>query len=353
MARLKVGIVGVAGYTGAELVRLIATHPELALTWVSGQSTAGKRLGEVLPSVRGVPSLEALEVAPFVEGEVAALAKNLDVVFTALPHAESARVGALFFRAGVQVVDLSADYRFEDLATYESWYGPHPEKDLLGEARYGLVEWHRDELPGARLIAAPGCYVTAAVLPLAPLLAKGLIEKHPIIIDAKSGVSGAGRKPLPSTHLPEAAEGMRPYKVAGGHRHTAEIEQELSRAAGQAVTVLFTPHLAPMSRGILSVAYATPKAGVTAEQCRAAASEHYQQGLVSVLPKGQLPDTLWVRGTARAHVAYEHDTRTNTILAIGALDNLAKGASAQALQALNVARGWPEALGLPLVAQFP
>lgn len=353
MARLNVGIVGVAGYTGAELVRIIALHPELKLTWVSGQSTVGKRLGEVLPSVRGVAELEGLEVQALVDEQVATLAKTLDVVFTALPHAESARVGAMFYRAGVQVVDLSADYRLKDLATYESWYGPHPEAALLPEARYGMVELHRDELLGARLIAAPGCYVTAAVLPIAPLLAKGLIETQPIIIDAKSGVSGAGRKPLPSTHLPEVAEGLRPYKVAGTHRHTVEIEQELSRAAKQDITVLFTPQLAPMSRGILSIAYLKPKAGITADECRAAASEQYGQGLVSVLPKGQLPDTLWVRGTARAQIAYEFDRRTGTILAMSALDNLAKGASAQAIQALNVARGWPEALGLPLVAQFP
>jgi N-acetyl-gamma-glutamyl-phosphate reductase len=353
MARLKVGIVGVAGYTGAELVRIISAHPELELVWVSGQSTVGKRLGEVLPSVRGVAALEGLLVEGFSDEKVGELKNTLDVVFTALPHAESARVGALFYRAGVQVVDLSADYRFKDVATYTEWYGPHPEAALCAEARYGLVEWHRAELEGARLIAVPGCYPTSAILPLAPLLAKGLIEPDGLIIDSKSGVSGAGRKPLPSTHLPETAEGVRPYKVAGTHRHTAEIEQELSRVAGRALKVLFTPQLMPMTRGILSCAYARPKAGTTADVCRAAAREFYGKGLVGVLDADQLPDTLWVRGTARAHVAYAHDTRTNMIIAFGTLDNLAKGASAQAIQALNVARGWPEELGLPIVAQFP
>lgn len=352
MSELNVGIVGVAGYTGAELVRLVSQHPKLRLTWVSGQSTAGKTLAEVLPSTRGLPSIGGLVVEPFDAARVGEIAAGLDVVFTALPHAESARVGAAFYRAGVQVVDLSADYRL-DAATYETWYGPHPERELIPEARYGLVEWHRSELTSARLIAAPGCYVTSAVLALGPLLQKSLIEPDGIVIDSKSGVSGAGRKPLPSTHLPEAAEGLRPYKVAGSHRHTPEIEQELSRIAGRPIQVLFTPQLAPMSRGILTCAYARARPGSTAEMCRDAARLQYGDGLVAVLDADQLPDTLWVRGSARAMLAYALDERTHTVLAFSVLDNLAKGASSQAIQALNVARGWPEALGLPLLAQFP
>jgi N-acetyl-gamma-glutamyl-phosphate reductase len=203
------------------------------------------------------------------------------------------------------------------------------------------------------LIAAPGCYPTSCILPLAPLLRAGLIAKDGIIIDSKSGVSGAGRSPGPAYHLPEAAEGMRPYKVAGAHRHTVEIEQELSLAAGGALNVVFTPQLAPMTRGILSIAYARLLPGKTEDDCRAAARELYREGLVSVLDQGVLPDTLWVRGSARAHVAYAVDTRVSTVLAMGTIDNLAKGASAQAIQALNVAMGWPDALGLPEVAMFP
>ncbi len=353
MTQLKVGIVGVAGYTGAELVRLVSAHPKLSLQWVSGASTAGKTLGEVLPSVRGVTGLAELVIEEFRPEDVETLKQRLDVVFTALPHAESARVGALFFRAGVQVVDLSADYRFEDIATYESWYGEHPEKGLLSQARYGLVEWHRDELQHARLIAAPGCYVTASVLALGPLLDQKLIETSPIIVDAKSGVSGAGRKAKPSTHLPETAEGIRPYSVAGAHRHTPEIEQELSRIAGQAIKIVFTPQLAPFSRGILACCYATGRPGVSAQACRDAARAAYGQGLVAVLDDGQLPDTLWVRGSARAMVSYAYDARTNLVLAFSVLDNLSKGASAQAIQALNASRGWPDETGLPLLAQFP
>jgi N-acetyl-gamma-glutamyl-phosphate reductase len=270
-----------------------------------------------------------------------------------LPHAASARAGKALYEAGVRVVDLSADFRLKSRETYEKTYGPHPAPELFEHAVYGLPELHRRALAGAKLIAAPGCYPTSCILPLAPLLRERLVETRGIIIDSKSGVSGAGRTPGAAFHLPEAAEGIRPYKVAGAHRHTPEIEQELSLAAGEPVQVVFTPHLTPMTRGILSVAYARLLPGKTADDCRNAARALYQEGLVSVLDDGVLPDTLWVRGSARAHIAYALDVRTSTIIAMGAIDNLAKGASAQALQALNVAMGWQDATGLPEVAQFP
>ncbi|HYQ14481.1 MAG TPA: Asd/ArgC dimerization domain-containing protein, partial [Polyangiaceae bacterium] len=203
------------------------------------------------------------------------------------------------------------------------------------------------------LIAAPGCHVTTSLLPLAPLLKSKLIETSPIIIDSKTGVSGGGRSPAPAFHFPEASEGIRPYKVGSTHRHVPEIEQELSLAAGQPITVCFTPVLVPMSRGILVTAYVRPKPGVTADTCRAAASELYREGLVTVLPAGTLPDTLWVRGSARAHVAYVLDEHAGLLLAMCAIDNLARGASAQALQAFNVSQGWPDALGLPELPLFP
>lgn len=353
MQSLKAGIVGATGYTGAELVRLIASHPGLELTWVAGRSSAGKPLARVLPSVRGLQGLGELIIEPFECAQASEVAKRVDVVFTALPHAESARVGAALYRAGVQVVDLSADFRLRDAAIYEQWYGPHPEPELLEQARYGLVEWHRDELHGARLIAAPGCYPTSAILALGPLLKQQLIELDGLIIDSKSGVSGAGRSSSASTHFPECSEGLRPYKVAGSHRHTGEIEQELSLIAGADVRVLFTPQLVPMTRGILTVAYAQAKRGVTLNQCHEAARAQYDTEMVTVLDPGELPDTLWVRGSARALVSYAFDRRTQRVLAFCVEDNLAKGASAQAIQALNVARGWSESLGLPLVAQFP
>lgn len=354
MARLRAGIVGAGGYTGAELIRLIDAHPHLELVYVAARENAGRTLAEVLPHTEGVTGVGTLRLEALEAEDVPSLAPRIDVVFTALPHAASARIGGALFDAGVQVVDLSADFRLRDRATYEAWYGLHPRPDCLARAVYGSPELHRAELAGARLIAGPGCYPTSAILPLAPLFHAGLIDpSQPLIVDGKSGVSGAGRKPGAAYHLPEAAEGMRPYKVAGAHRHTPEIEQELSIAAGKDVRVTFTPQLAPMIRGILTTTYARGVPGVTAERCRDAARELYGQGLVSVLPDGRLPDTLWVRGSARAQVAYAVDDRTGWVLAMGAIDNLARGASAQAVQALNVARGWPDEIGLPRLAQFP
>ena len=277
----------------------------------------------------------------------------MDVAFAALPHGTSVRAVQALFAAGVRVIDLSADFRLRDRATYEKWYAAHEAPELLARAVYGLPELHREELLDARLIAAPGCYPTSAILPLAPLIAADLVERTGIVIDAKSGVSGAGRSPSAAYHYPEAAEGLRPYKVAGTHRHTAEIEQELAIIAGSELKVTFTPQLAPMSRGILSCSYARAKSGTTDELCREAARERYRKGLVTVLDAGKLPDTLWVRGSARAHVGYAFDQRTGTVIAFCAIDNLARGASAQAIQALNVALGWPDELGLPEVATFP
>jgi N-acetyl-gamma-glutamyl-phosphate reductase len=353
LTALRVGIVGASGYTGAELVRLVHGHPELCLEYVGAREKAGRPLSEVLPPTAGVTGLGDMVLDAFDPDAAGELAERIDVAFTALPHAASARAGRALFEAGLLVVDLSADFRLKSAETYEHWYGEHPAKELLASAVYGLPELHRAELPGARLIAAPGCYPTSTLLPLAPLLAAGLVDSEGIVVDAKSGVSGAGRSPTASTHLPETSEGMRAYKVAGTHRHVPEIEQELSLSAGCAVRVVFTPHLSPFTRGILTTAYARAKPGTTAERCREAARERFRQGLVTVLPAGRLPDTLWVRGSARAHVGYELDERTGTLVALCAIDNLAKGAAAQAVQALNVSLGHPDELGLPMLGPFP
>jgi N-acetyl-gamma-glutamyl-phosphate reductase len=350
---LRVGILGAGGYTGAELVRLLHGHPKLSIVMVGAREKAGKRLSEVLPGTLGVAGLSDLVLEGFAPEQAPELAKRVDVAFLCLPHAASARAGKALYDAGVQVVDLSADFRLKDAATYEKWYGEHPATELLSKAVYGQPELHRAELSGATLIAAPGCHVTTSLLPLAPLLKSKLIEPSPIIIDSKTGVSGGGRTPAPAFHFPESSEGIRPYKAGSTHRHVPEIEQELSLAAGQPVTIAFTPVLVPMSRGILVTAYVKPKPGVTADACRSAASELYRDGLVSVLPAGMLPDTLWVRGSARAHVAYVQDDHAGLLVAMCAIDNLARGASAQAVQAFNVARGWPDALGLPQVPLFP
>lgn len=355
MAKLKAGIIGAAGYTGAELIRLLDGHPELELRFVAARENAGQKLGQVVPSVLGIPELEDLPLESFDEADAARVARQIDVAFTALPHAASAKLGGALYDAGVQVVDLSADFRLKSQAAYESWYGPHPRPDLLPTAVYGQPELHKKELEGARLIAAPGCYPTSAILPLAPLFRNGLIEHSPIIADGKSGVSGGGRKPNPRFHFPETAEGVRPYGVAGQHRHTGEMEQELGLAASsEELRVLFTPQLVPMTRGILMTCYVKPRPGVGLKECRQAALDTYtSSSLVHVMAEGQLPDTLMVRGSGRAFLAYALDPRTGLLLTIAAIDNLSRGASAQAVQALNISRGLPEGLGIPRISLFP
>jgi len=350
---LRTAIIGAGGYTGAELLRLVHRHPELELALVAARDNAGKRLGDVLPSTLGVEGVGERVLESFEPERAAEVAKRVDVAFLCLPHAASARAGKALYDAGLRVVDLSADFRLKSAETYARTYGEHPAPELLSKAVYGIPELHRRELSGAKLIASPGCHATTAILPLAPLLKSGLVEREGLIIDSKTGVSGGGRSPSPAFHHPEAAEGIRPYKVGSTHRHVPEIEQELSLAAGASVEVVFTPVLAPMSRGILCTAYARLKPGVSEDDCRAAASELYAGGLVTVLDQGKLADTLWVRGSARAHVGYVVDARKKTVLAMCATDNLARGASAQALQAFNVSMAWPDALGLPEIALFP
>ena len=345
---LRAIVVGGTGYTGAELVRLALVHPSLEIAAIVGNTTAGRAIGEVLPSLRGVMSGA---VEPF---DPEAVADRADLAFCALPHAASAEADDALRKHDVPVFDLSADFRFYDLSVYETWYGKHPVPARLSEAVYGLVELHREALRTADLVAVPGCYPTAATLALAPLVKGGLVHHDGIVVDAKSGVSGAGRGLSESTHFPEAAEGVRAYK-AGAHRHGPEIEQELSRLAGVPVRISFVPHLVPMSRGILATCYARPSAdGVTATACTAAARALYAGSpSVTVLDEGQHPDTLWVRGSNRIHVSYTQDPGTGTLIAMSAIDNLVKGASGQAIQCLNVRFGFEEGTGLGVTATWP
>ena len=311
------------------------------------KSSAGKRLAEVFPQFAGKSSLT---IRPFVAAEVAA-----EVVFSALPHGESAPVCQALVERKILVLDLSADFRLHDHAEHTLWYGEDHAPSLRGAAVYGLPERHRPSIVGARLVACPGCYPTATILAIAPLLSAGLVEKNGLIVDAKSGVSGAGRTATQAVHLAEAGEGIRAYKVAGTHRHTAEIEQELGIAAGKELRIVFTPHLVPMSRGILACVYATPTdpdRSVHAYQ-EALEAAYADEPFVSVLPPGQLPDTAFVRGSNRAHVSVAYDARARRVLAMSAIDNLVKGAAGQAVQCANLALGIPETAGLEGVAFFP
>jgi N-acetyl-gamma-glutamyl-phosphate reductase len=348
VSRVPVAVIGASGYTGAELLRLLLDHPRVEIAALAAERAAGSRIDRVFPHLAGRLDREIEALDP------ARIAARAEVVFSCLPHGASAAAVAELAARDRLVVDLSADFRLRDPAVFAEWYGPHRHPELLDRAVYGLPELHREELRGARLIASPGCYPTAAILAAAPLLARGLVRPR-LVVDAKSGVSGAGRSPGPATHFPEVGEGVRAYKVAGSHRHTPEMEQELSRAAGGArVRLTFTPHLVPMARGILACVYGEPTDPARTEaDYRAALVEAYRgEPFVTVLDEG-LPDTSHVRGSNRAHVAVRLDARAGVVVAMAAIDNLVKGASGQAIQAMNIALGWPEAVGLGAAGVFP
>jgi len=345
---IRAAVVGATGYTGAELLRLLHGHPRFQIAYVAGHSKAGRPIAEVLPTFTGILSGE---VEAF---DADAIADRADVAFCALPHGASAPSVAALRDRGVTVFDLSADFRLADLDVYAEWYGEHGAPERHAERTYGLVELNREALATADLVAVPGCYPTASILALWPALESGLVDPRGLVIDAKSGVSGAGRSPSPKTHLPETAEGIRAYKVGGQHRHTPEIEQELSRAAGAPLRLTFTPHLVPMTRGILVTAYAMAAPGATAAKLTEVARARYAGSpSVSVLEPGQHPDTLWVRGSNRVHVAYALDERAGRVVAMATIDNLVKGAAGQAVQGANVRFGLAEGAGLGMSATWP
>lgn len=347
-ARDRIAVVGASGYTGAELLRLLLVHPRVEITLVCAHKEAGRRASHVHPSLRGLLDTE------LVAFDIDRVRASADIVLCALPHGASAGIVGQIVDAGLRVLDLSADFRLTDIAVYQAWYGEHPRSDLIARAVYGCPELHRDAIRDARLVAVPGCYPTASMLALAPLVARGLVELDGIIIDAKSGVTGAGRSPTQATHFPETAEGIRAYKLGGVHRHTPEIEQELSRLAGRATKVTFSPHLVPMSRGMLVTAYATVRDGATVERCVEAARSFFDGSpSVAVLDPGEHADTLWVRGSNRAHIGYFVDSRTGRVIAQSAIDNLVKGASGQAIQCLNLMLGIDESTAIGGAAVYP
>jgi N-acetyl-gamma-glutamyl-phosphate reductase len=342
----RVAIVGASGYTGAELIRLVLTHPRLTLAGLFARRAAGELVADHFPHLTGAVHDKFL---PYSADAVAAEAK---IAFLALPHGESITTAKELVERGVTVLDLSADFRLRSAAEYKQWYGEHTAPELLPVARYGLVERHRAELRDARLIAVPGCYPTATLLALAPLLDARLIAPEGLIVDAKSGISGAGRTPGLAYHFPEAGEGVKAYKIAE-HRHTPEIEQELALAAGREVRLTFTPHLIPMTRGILSTCYGTPTDEKRPREAYldALRKAYANEPFVAVVDKA--PDTAHVRGSNRVHVSAWVDARAKRVIAVGAIDNLVKGAAGQALQCLNVRMGWPETEGLEGAGIFP
>ncbi len=348
--RVRVGIVGATGYTGSELVRLLAAHPRVELRVLTSRSEAGKPLQEVLPQFYGLP---LPPLSPF-EPEV--LAQQCEVVFLAGETGFAMEHAPTLLAHGLKVIDLSADFRLKDPQTFAEWYGkPHTAPELLEEALYGLPELTPpDCYAHARLIANPGCYPTVSALALAPLVCEGLVELESLVIDAKSGVSGAGRSRVAVEYLfTELDENFKAYGVER-HRHTPEIEQTLSGVVQRTVRVRFTPHLVPMTRGILCTAYARLQELLRAESLHALYREFYKgHPFVQVRPLGKFPATREVYGSNRCDLGVAVDERTGYALVIGAIDNLVKGASGQAVQNLNLLLGWEPTLGLPLAGLMP
>lgn len=338
---MNVAVVGAAGYSGIEAIRWVLAHPELRLTVATSTADAGRGVADLYPALSRFTELE------FTEPDTDAIIASAQVALLAVPHTAAMAIAPALLDAGVTVFDLSADFRLNDPDVYSSWYGtPHTAPELLSDAVYGLPELHRTALRGAKLVACPGCYPTATALAALPLLSSGAWAGGPVLVDAKSGVSGAGRSPQASSHFVSANESVTPYKV-GSHRHTPEIEQTLSTAAGTTVDVLFTPHLVPMTRGLLSTVYLSVIEGFTTADALALYRAQYDaEPFVRVAEPPSMPSTSEVAGTNRAVVGLHVDERSRTLVAACAIDNLGKGAAGQAIQCLNVVFGYPETAGL-------
>jgi len=336
---VRVVIAGASGYTGLELIRVLNQHPQVKLVMVTSRALTGQRVDEYYPALRRHCDLV------FEEPDPERMAKNADLVFTALPHQAAMDFVPVVLKQGLKVIDLSADYRFRDAAVYEAWYQPHKTPELLPTAVYGLPELYREKIRGAQLVGNPGCYPTSVILAAAPLLSNRLIRHQSLIADSKSGVSGAGRGLSLTSHFCEVNDGFKAYKVAE-HRHTPEIEQELSQLAGEKVVINFTPHLVPMSRGILSTVYADLNAGVSASRVAEAFEAFYAEAPFVRLFGRQTPTTLQVRGTNYCDLGWVVDERTRRVIMVSVIDNLARGASAQAVCNLNLMFGLPEEAGL-------
>ncbi len=338
---IDVAVVGAAGYAGIEAVRLVLGHPELRLVAATSAADEGRLVSEVYPALAGSTDLA------FTAPDSDAIARVASVAFLSVPHTAAMAIVPDLLARDVAVIDLSADFRLKDVSVYESWYDvQHSAPELLADAVYGLPELNRAALTGARIVACPGCYPTASLLAAAPALEAGVCSAEHVIIDAKSGVSGAGRSPSPGVHFCTVNENLAPYKVAG-HRHTPEIEQGLSEIVGREVNVTFTPHLVPMTRGLLATAYLPLDRALTTEEAVALYAERYaDEPFVHVRPAGHMPGTHEVSGSNRAHIGVAVDERTGMLIVACAIDNLIKGSSGQALQCANIVLGFDETAGL-------
>ncbi len=345
---MRVAIVGVTGYTGSELLRLLFNHEEVEVTYITSHSFSGKRLADIHPHFQGVSNLICQKF------DVAEAVAKADLVFCALPHGESMEVVEMLYHAGSKVVDLSADFRLKDSADYQKWYQrEHKASWLLEQAVYGLPEFHRSQIREAQLVANPGCYPTSVLLALAPLAREDLVNWNTLVVDAKSGTSGAGRNPSPILHYPECTENFRAYRVAT-HQHSGEMEQELRMLSGRDSTFTFVPHLVPMIRGILSTLYLEITTQVPEEEIRELYRKYYDhEHFVRVLPPGCFPETRNVYGSNFCDLSLLWDGRTGRLVVLSALDNLVKGAAGQAVQNMNLMLGFAEYKGLRQIPLRP
>lgn len=344
---IRVGIYGGSGYTGLELMRILLRHPGAKVVGLTSRKFKGQPLSETYPLFEGLTDIAFIDASP---AELAAMA---DVIFMATPHGEAMAVAPAFLEAGKKVIDLSADFRLRNLDVFAKWYHRHTAPELMKKAVYGLPELYREEVKNADLVANPGCYVTSAILALAPVLREKIVDPATIIIDSKSGVSGAGRDPVVGSLFCEVDEGFKAYKV-NEHRHSPEIEQELSVLAGTEVRVSFTPHLLPLTRGILSTSYASLKKTLsTSELIDLYKSFYAGEKFVRILRKGAYPNVSSVKGTNFCDIGVCVDERTNRVIILSAIDNLVKGASGQAVQNMNLMCGLREDTGLGMIALFP
>ena len=345
---IKVGIIGATGYAGGELVRILMGHKEAEIVWYGSRSYIDQKYADVYRNMFQIVDAKCMD------DNIEALADQVDVIFTATPQGFLASVINENILGKTKIIDLSADFRIKDVKVYEKWYGiEHKSPQFIEEAVYGLCEVNREKVKGARLIANPGCYTTCSILTAYPLAKEGIIDMRTLIVDAKSGTSGAGRGAKVPNLFCEVNENMKAYGVAS-HRHTPEIEEQLGYASGENVTISFTPHLVPMNRGILATEYATLKKDVTGEEVKAIYDKYYaDEKFVRVLGEGVCPETKWVEGSNYVDIGFKLDPRTNRIVMMGAIDNLVKGAAGQAVQNMNLLFGLPESEGLELVPMFP
>lgn len=344
---IRVSIIGATGYAGAELLRLLYNHPQVQVVHITSESYTGKKISEVYPHLRGLYDQELISMK-----DMDTIANDSDFVFIGLPHGHAMEVGKALADTNVRIIDLGADYRFDDTDIYEAWYKvAHTHKDA--PRVYGLAELYREDIKNAKIIGNAGCYTTASILALAPLVKNEFIEPNTIIVDAKSGTSGSGRSAKQMTHYPELYDNFKAYGVAT-HRHTPEIEQALGHLYHRKVTLNFTPHLVPMSRGILSTCYTNIKQWVTPEMIDKAYTDMYgDEYFIRLLGRGAYPSTKEVRGSNFCDIGWHIDLRTGRIIVLSAIDNLVKGAAGQAIQNFNIACGFDEKTGLDFTPIYP